>query len=81
MFHIRVRASELAIGDTLANGNTVTIHEDYPNCCETVWGESDGTIHVSDRHAPVTLAGTTNCIYGGYAIGHSSGFCTADACY
>jgi hypothetical protein len=22
-----------------------------------------------------------NCIYGGNALGHSKGFCTADACY
>jgi hypothetical protein len=22
-----------------------------------------------------------NCIYGGNAIGHSAGFCTADSCY
>lgn len=24
---------------------------------------------------------TDNCIYGGNAIGHSHGFCTADSCY
>lgn len=78
---IKVYASELEQGATLANGNTVESVTQYLYDSSTTYVESDGTAHNVWSFQPVELMQETNCIYGGLAVGHTAGFCTANSCY
>ena len=81
MSKVKVYASELEVGMTLANGNTVTSVEQFLFSGTTFYTESNGSSHEEWSFQPVTLMQETNCLYGGLANGHSRGFCTADSCY
>jgi hypothetical protein len=38
-------------------------------------------LSVKPTDNPARFVVNGNCLYGGNAIGHSDGFCTADSCY
>jgi hypothetical protein len=78
---VKVYASELETGMELANGNTVIDVQQYLYSSMTVYVESDNTAHEVWSFQPVELMQETNCLYGGLAVGHTKGFCTADSCY
>lgn len=78
---IKVYASELEPGMELANGNTVVQVSHNLYSATTSWIESDESAHEDWSFAPIDLMQETNCLYGGLAVGHTRGFCTADSCY
>ena len=81
MSKVKVYASELETGMQLANGNSVTYVSHYRYLIRTEYVESDGSWHEVWSFQEIELNQETNCLYGGLAVGHSSGFCTADSCY
>jgi hypothetical protein len=67
------------IGYIGSNGYATSVTDDPERFAQT-W---DVVVVSVAQHTDIftTPAVTGNCIYGGNAIGHSHGFCTADSCY
>jgi len=71
-------AHSLKSGDVLASGEIVkTVSVIGFDAVMT----TDKGIVFLDAASVVELNEETNCLYGGLAVGHTRGFCTADSCY
>lgn len=81
MTNVQIFASELEVGTVLSNGTTVVEVTQNLFSKTTSWITSDGKLHEEWSFQSIALQEQTNCLYGGIAVGHSYGFCTADSCY
>ena len=76
---IKKWSTDLTAGDVLATGDVVVSNTSLGG--QTIITLANGVVFIFNNVVSVELMGETNCLYGGLAVGHTAGFCTADSCY
>ncbi len=76
---IKKWSTDLVAGDVLATGDVVVSIKEMGG--QTVITLDNNVVFIFNDVVSVELMEETNCLYGGLAVGHTAGFCTADACY